>query len=82
MKSPWVKWGRDLVHRDALHPPADYKPGVCTECDGLGVVPMELDPERYAEMVPCQSCNEYCPVCRTYFRRGTGHHCKGAKPWI
>lgn len=73
-QSNYVKWGRNLVPR-FLCEPDDFRPGECSRCGGLGLIPEMIDDEQHEEMVPCFMCREYCKACGNWVRK-SGHECK------
>lgn len=77
--SRFVEWGGKLWGRSFFEPSLwePLPPGTCPRCGGLGVVPEQIDEERYDVAVQCPSCQMWCKVCRKWVKR-EGHQC-GAK---
>ena len=73
--SRFVEWGGELWGREVFNPPFNLPPGVCTWCGGLGVVPEQIDEERFDVAVPCWQCQMFCKQCRHWVTR-QNHTCR------
>ena len=73
--SQWVEWGGKLWHYRFFQPDLDLKPGTCPTCGGLGVVPQQIDDERYDIAVPCDRCKMFRKTCKQWVKR-EGHTCE------
>ena len=77
--SRFVRWGDKLWERAFFDPPPNLPPGTCAWCGGLGVVPEQIDEDRYDVAVACPSCRTWCPHCHAWVQRAN-HQCHEAKP--
>jgi len=68
-----VEWDGKLLPRALVEPQYNPPAKTCGWCGGLGRVPEQLDDDRLPVMAVCQSCQEYCPACGKW--RKKGHAC-------
>lgn len=66
----YVEWAGKLVPRSLVEG-FPGREGSCGYCQGLGLVPEQLDEDRWPVMVPCV-CQRYCKVCQKWVTRD-GH---------
>ena len=71
--------GRDLVDWDgALIPRALVEDvqvkGACPSCGGLGLIPEQIDSDRWPTVVPCDRCRRYCATCRKWVEKKDHTH--------
>lgn len=72
--SRFVEWRGKLWERLFFDPPLDLPPDTCGHCGGLGLVPEQIDEERYDVAVACPWCRVFCQTCHNWVTR-TGHKC-------
>ena len=72
--SRFVEWGGKLWGRGFFEPPLDLPAGTCVQCGGLGVVPEQIDEERYDVAVPCWRCRMFCKTCKDWVEREGHEH--------
>lgn len=77
--SYWVEWEGKHYPASFFAPEPDPPRDTCPRCGGLGVVPEEIDEERYFVAFPCPECRWLCRRCGQRGRR-SGHTCEGARP--
>ena len=70
--SRWVEWRGKYWDRLFFEVPHDLPRGACQHCGDLGLVPEQIDEERFDVAVPCQHCQMFCKKCRRWVKRD-GH---------
>lgn len=73
----WVRW-HDELFPSLMFGELIHSPGICSWCGGLGVVPEQIDEERFPVAVPCGHCQMHCDHCRKWVTRE--HHQCGTGP--
>jgi hypothetical protein len=73
--SRFVEWEGKLWGRGFFDPPLDLPPGACGWCGDLGVIPEQIDEERFDVAVPCPHCRMFCRPCNAWVVR-RDHRCK------
>lgn len=68
-----IRWHDDLFP-SFMFGELVHSPGVCVFCGGLGVVPEQIDEDRFPVAVPCWRCQVHCGRCRKWVTK-EGHTC-------